>query len=99
MTEDDIRAELTHIRQRIDALQERRRLLHAMLDGPRVLAVAHSMRYSRQRDDAYESVEQAIGVLAAQLDNGDCSPIGVSVGGYRLTDDEAAEYYPGELPW
>lgn len=89
MTREEIESEIASLSAQIEVLQLHKRRLRAMLDGPRVEAVTHYWRNGREGTDAYDSVADALGVLS---EGEGCAPIGVSVGGYMLTADEAAEH-------
>lgn len=88
MSESEIRARIAQLTEEIAVRSDERSRLNDMLEGPRVRAVAHYMRYHHRREDECDSLEEAVGLLRFGSDNGELALIGVSVGGAMTPWDE-----------
>lgn len=98
MDEDAIRAELAEVRAQQKVLSDRAGQLRKLLSFPRVTPVRHAWRHHRRYEDWFEEddLEAAYKFLRFAQDDGQCSPVGVSVGGAMLTMEELEKRFEPE---
>jgi hypothetical protein len=101
--EDDIRERIWLCELTIAQAREQIDRLRAQISYPRVLVTLHYKQWAAPcTSDAAEgdTLEQAYHLLYhITLDNGDCWPVGVEVGGCMVTWDELIEEFGEYRPW
>lgn len=99
MDEQQIEAEIADLRDQIKVRQDRVSELRKLLGHPHVVPVQVYYRYhSEYRDDydwsdGWDKLEGAYRMLEGMSDHGECSPVGVEVGGHLFKYEELEAKY------
>jgi hypothetical protein len=99
MSDDPVADEITALRAQIEPLEERIRELRKRQEYPHVIPVQVFFRYHSERredydwSDAWNLLEAAYKGLEYMADDGQCSPVGVEVGGFLYKQNDLRERF------